>query len=216
MNRAFYLTKAASVADNGPERTLCLTRNRRSKVSTAFLFFCTLSGAAFPSSELVTNPQLSQSTAAYRANCPSPSPAHWEAFVGNSPLKLVVRRTWHDQHSFTDQLECGHESSLLFADFEWQDGHPINLQPTAKRRRCQKCAASITNLAGTTPQVARADSIEPCPPVPGSGRKQTSEKLIKGSLARVFPAFDLYSSALAETSLPPKKPCAAERGKKAA
>jgi hypothetical protein len=69
-------------------------------------------------------------------------PSLVEALLGKSPLRLIVSRRWHDLNSFTDLLECGHES-WQFADFVWEDGHPITLQPTAKRRRCQECAALL-------------------------------------------------------------------------
>jgi hypothetical protein len=93
----------------------------------------------------------------------SPSPRLREFLLGKSPLRLVVKRTWHSRDSFTDVLECGHESQLQFTAFGYvEDQYLHRIQPTAKRRRCQECK----DLAG-------------------SGRKQISEKLIKGSPARV-------------------------------
>jgi len=60
--------------------------------------------------------------------------------LGKSPLRLIRSRTWHNESIFSDLLECGH-SVRHVALFDYDElGHIVNLQPTAKRRRCQKCA----------------------------------------------------------------------------
>ena len=60
--------------------------------------------------------------------------------MGHAPLRLIVKRTWHDLHTFTDTLECGHESWQI-TDFVWEPGLK-HLPPTAKRRRCRDCQAA--------------------------------------------------------------------------
>jgi hypothetical protein len=72
-----------------------------------------------------------------------------EACLGKSPLRLVTKRTWHTPDSFTDTLECGHESQLQFTAFGYvEDQYLHRIQPTARRRRCQACkiAASSSRL----------------------------------------------------------------------
>jgi len=232
MKQAFYLTESASVADNGQCQVLCKPRTYSLKVSTAVLLFCTLSGAALSNSEHVTNPRLSKPTAAYRANCPSPSPALREAFVGNSPLKLVVCRIWHDQKSFTDKLECGHLSALQFTEFTWETGKLVNLQPTAKRRRCKKCAAALTRSEGAyvvgLPQKDRMPLVgmqaggeggatEPRKPSTAAWddipARVKSGAQRRGTVGSQPDPHKLYADCLTETSLPssPKKPCQSER-----
>jgi hypothetical protein len=63
-----------------------------------------------------------------------------DRMLGKSPLRLIVSRRWHDQDSFTDTLDCGHESSLQFTSFGYiEDQYLHRIPPTAKRRRCQQC-----------------------------------------------------------------------------
>lgn len=67
-------------------------------------------------------------------------PPQGKESTGKSPLRLITKRTWHSRDSYTDTLECGHESSIQFLDFAWDEqGHVQAVQPTAKRRRCQQC-----------------------------------------------------------------------------
>jgi hypothetical protein len=106
---------------------------------------------------------------------------------GKSPLRLIVKRTWHDSDSFTDTLICGHESGLHFTDFGYvRDKYIHRIPPTAKRRRCQTCKASAVCAV----------------PIPMQLPAQNPD-------AR--PAFNLYVTALAEIALPPKKPSQSER-----
>jgi hypothetical protein len=112
-----------------------------------------------------------------------------------SPLRLIVKRTWHTPDSFTDTLACGHESQLQFLDFAWDEqGHVQRIQPTAKRRRCQQCK---TAAMGAVPIVQ---------PLQLPAQNQPER-----------PAFNLYVTALAELALPPKKPSeSVERDKRRA
>jgi hypothetical protein len=104
-------------------------------------------------------------------------PQEWsEDFtLGNSPLRLIKKRIWQGD-GFHDLLECGHLSPLIFPDFTWEFGNLTNLPVTAKRRRCQECAQAL----GLAAKAASGGGA-------GSGRTQISEKLIKGSPARVSP-----------------------------
>jgi hypothetical protein len=64
--------------------------------------------------------------------------------VGKSPLRLIVRRRWHNMVVMTDTLECEHEVYRA-RDFLWDEGHLVHPNPTEKRRRCEECAKQIAS-----------------------------------------------------------------------
>lgn len=133
--------KGPSVADNRRERVLCkagfqqpLVRGRSS--TEKVLTLCSESG---------TSPVFSCERSPSRLDSnplpplPLPPPEGWDILMGKNPLRLIVKRLWHSADSFSDFLECGHEVYFAVRDFDWQDGKLVNLQPTAKRRRCKEC-----------------------------------------------------------------------------
>jgi hypothetical protein len=62
-----------------------------------------------------------------------------ERLLGKSPLKLVLARTLISKGVWKEKLECGHEVTT-FQECLWADNSSlIAIEPTAKRRRCQKC-----------------------------------------------------------------------------
>lgn len=71
--------------------------------------------------------------------CAPMTPELRERLMGKSPLRMIAERTSLHKNVWKEKLECGHEL-VTFADFYWDEkSHLINLQPTAKRRRCQEC-----------------------------------------------------------------------------
>src|SRR5579883_2473460 len=79
---------------------------------------------------------------------PSLSPELMDVLMGKSPLRTVAQRVKHvttdpngqNATYWIETLECGHEQAA-FRPFRWDDGHLVNLEPTAKRRRCVECKA---------------------------------------------------------------------------
>jgi hypothetical protein len=216
--------------------TALFSRHQSSESKDSNRGLSVFSGAVVPPSELVNLLEFLSRSTVTKAACFGPPPAQWGYALGNSPLKLIICRTWHDFYSYTDTLECGHESRH-YSDFEWQDGRLVNLQPTAKRRRCKKCAkeahATTVNVranqflsaSGTRSHPAHAGLENEQPLANRNGRLDTlsgSEEThpeISTGCARGLSG--LYADCLTETSTPsPKKPCATERnpkrGKKAA
>ena len=114
---------------------------------------------------------------------------------GKSPLRLVLKRAWHTPDSFTDMLECGHESTIQFCAFGYvEDQYLHRIPPTAKRRRCQQC------------QTAAVCAVPIVQPLQLPAQNQPER-----------PPFNLYVTALAELALPPKKPShSVERDKRRA
>lgn len=75
------------------------------------------------------------------------SPQLRERLMGKAPLRLIVGREPQfvppatQPKYWVETLECSHVQTA-FPGFYWDEGgHLINVQPTAKRRRCQPCKA---------------------------------------------------------------------------
>ena len=87
---------------------------------------------------------------------PSLHPRLMERLLGKSPLRLVVERHQVEQGIWREKLECGHEITT-FQEFVWtEDNSLVRLEPTAKRRRCQKCKPIVAPVLKTTAEI-RAD-----------------------------------------------------------
>lgn len=137
---------------------------------------------------------------------PSISPALLERLLGKSPLRLVSSRTCVSKGVWQETLECGHEVTTYQA-FLWDDkSNLILIEPTAKRRRCQKCKSAIAPVLKTTQEItadqARAAFVH-------------AQKLKFGTLFEklCFPNGELRpgpteAELLAQTS--PKKPVQSE------
>lgn len=137
----------------------------------------------------------------------SPSPRLREFLLGKSPLRLVVKRTWHTQDSFTDVLECGHESQLQFTAFGYvEDQYLYRIQPTAKRRRCQECkenqreaiSADRNCLSGV---LAASRVSRPAVHVVVPSASRVADVQVRDS----SPVANLYDSCREILNSPPKK-----------
>lgn len=77
--------------------------------------------------------------------------------MGKAPLRLVTARTKTHPGVWNETLECGHEVAA-FANFLWDEkSHLINLEPSAKRRRCQECKEIAAALPPKKP--VRAEGL---------------------------------------------------------
>ena len=57
-----------------------------------------------------------------------------------SPLRLIVKRTWHGTLFFEDFLSCGHSTIRYAAEYAtFIDGQLVQISPHEKRRRCAEC-----------------------------------------------------------------------------
>jgi hypothetical protein len=81
--------------------------------------------------------------------------------MGKNPLRRIVKRLWHDQLSYSDVLECGHVIYVAVRAFEWRDGKAVNLELTAKRRRCQECANGMDAMARSRDWTSGAHLLTP-------------------------------------------------------
>ena len=140
--------------------------------------------------------------------------------MGKSPLRLITKRTWHTSDSFTDNLECGHESSLQFLDFAGTKSVTCNeLQPTAKCRRCQACketqcgqqtkkAQSHFGTGAGMGVIQKAGSLSRDIAVSGRNipapRKKT-QRVESAANATDYGLANLYTTAQDFLNAPPKK-----------
>lgn len=90
-------------------------------------------------SEASTLPVISPSVNKL-STIPPLTPVLQEKLLGKAPLRLITSRT-KIENWYEETLECGH-SYTAYQNFLWDEGgHLVNLEPTAKRRRCQPCKA---------------------------------------------------------------------------
>ena len=134
---------------------------------------------------------------------PSLHPRLMERLLGKSPLRLVVERQQVENGIWKEKLECGHETTT-FQEFVWAENNSlVRLEPTAKRRRCQKCKPVVAPVLKTTAEITadqkRAELIH-------------KQKLKFGSLfeAMCFPSGELRP-ALSEAELMEKLCSATKR-----
>jgi hypothetical protein len=84
---------------------------------------------------------------------PSLHPRLMERILGKSPLRLVLARTEVDKGVWKEKLECGHEVET-FQEFVWAENSSlVRLEPTAKRRRCQKCKPIVAPVLKTKAEI---------------------------------------------------------------
>ena len=114
-------------------------------------------GKVPPVPHFVTNPALpfhpSTSHLSSAGLPPSLHPRLMERLLGKSPLRLVVERQQVENGIWKEKLECGHETTT-FQEFVWAENNSlVRLEPTAKRRRCQKCKPVVAPVLKTTAEI---------------------------------------------------------------
>lgn len=76
-----------------------------------------------------------------------------ERLLGKSPLRLVSSRTCVSKGVWQETLECGHEVTT-YQKFLWDDkSNLVLIEPTAKRRRCQKCKPAVAPVLKTQKEI---------------------------------------------------------------
>ncbi|MCU1301942.1 MAG: hypothetical protein JWQ87_2226 [Candidatus Sulfotelmatobacter sp.] len=76
-----------------------------------------------------------------------------ERLLGKSPLRLVSERKFIHQGCWQETLECGHVVDA-FQDFLWDEkSNLVLIEPTAKRRRCQKCKPAVAAILKTKKEI---------------------------------------------------------------
>lgn len=78
--------------------------------------------------------------------------------MGKSPLRLVCTRTLLEKGIWNEKLECGHEVTA-FQEFLWDERRClVEFEPTAKRRRCQKCKPFVAPVFKTKQEITAAQA----------------------------------------------------------
>ena len=169
-------------ADNGQQEVLC-------EVQPVPRFVTNLAIPFNPSTSRLSSAGLP----------PSLHPRLMERLLGKSPLRLVLARIEVDKGVWKEKLECGHETTT-FQEFVWAENNSlVRLEPTAKRRRCQKCKPIVAPVLKATAEITadqqRAELVH-------------KQKLKFGSLfeALCFSDGTLRPGELAEPLPSPKKP----------
>ena len=84
---------------------------------------------------------------------PSLHPRLMERLLGKSPLRLVVERSKVENGIWKEKLECGHVVDT-FQEFVWSENNSlVRLEPTARRRRCQKCKPIVAPILKTKAEI---------------------------------------------------------------
>jgi hypothetical protein len=84
---------------------------------------------------------------------PSLHPRLMERLLGKCPLQLVVERVKVEKGVWKEKLSCGHEVTT-FQEFLWDDRSAlVEVEITAKRRRCPKCKPAVAPVLKTRAEI---------------------------------------------------------------